>query len=82
MKFKRIITLLVLGSVGLILLVLAWVSLLSYHRSRIASAIIGKADGPESIVVANGNSCVILCVSAIIVIGLTIILLAIFRRKK
>ncbi len=82
MKFKRIITLLILGSVGIILIILAWISVINYRTEKIAAAVIGRADRPTSILVSDGNSCIILCASAIIVIGLTLILLLIFRRKK
>lgn len=82
MKFKRIITLLVLGAVGIVLLILAWTSVINYRTERMSVAIIGGADGPTRIFLSSGNPCVILCTAAIFVIGLTLVLLWIFRRKK
>ena len=82
MKFKRILTLLVLGSVGIILVILAWISVINYRTERMTAAVIGQADGPTSIIVRDGNSCIVLCVAAIFVIMLTLVLLLIFRRKK
>lgn len=82
MKFKRIITLLLLGSVGIILIILAWISVISYRTKKSATAVIGGADGPTMIIVSEGKSCIALCTIAFLVIGLTLVLLVIFRRKK
>lgn len=82
MKFKRIITLLVLSSIGMILLILAWISVVNYRMERVTSAVIGKADRPTYLLLCDGPSCIILCVSALLVIGLTLILLVIFRKRK
>ncbi len=82
MKFKRTITLLVLGSVGIILIILAWISVMNYRTKILTAAVIGSADGPTSIIVSDGNSCIVICTAAIFVIGLTMVLLVIFRRKK
>jgi Na+-transporting methylmalonyl-CoA/oxaloacetate decarboxylase beta subunit len=82
MKFKRIITLLVLGSVGIILIILSWISVMNLRAKKLAADVIGQADGPTSIIVSDGNSCIALCAAAIFVIGLTLVLLFIFRRKK
>ncbi len=82
MKFKRILTLLVLGSVGIILIILAWISVINYRTDRMTATVIGRADGPTSIFLCDGNSCIVLCAAALLVIGLTLVLLVIFRRKK
>jgi Na+-transporting methylmalonyl-CoA/oxaloacetate decarboxylase beta subunit len=82
MKFKRIITLLVLGSVGIILIILAWISVINFRTKKLTAAVIGQADGPTSIIVSDGNFCIAICAAAIFVIGLTLVLLYLFRRKK
>jgi Na+-transporting methylmalonyl-CoA/oxaloacetate decarboxylase beta subunit len=82
MKYKRIIALLLLGSVGIILIILAWISVINYRTQKMTAEVIGQADGPTSIIVSDGNSCIVLCAAAIFVIGLTLVLLVIFRRKK
>lgn len=82
MKSKRIITLLLLGSVGIILIILSWISVINYRTKKMTADVIGGADGPTSIIVSEGNSCIALCTVAFLVIGLTLVLLVIFRRKK
>ncbi len=82
MKLKRIITLLILSSLGIILIIQAWISVIDYRTKRITAGVIGSADGPTSIIIGNASSCILLCASAILVIGLTLVLLVLFRRKK
>ncbi|MDF2484810.1 MAG: hypothetical protein K0R46_978 [Herbinix sp.] len=83
MKVRRIITLLILSVTSISLIIFTWLDLQSaYRRIRINAHIIGKADGPTSILVMDSNYNYVLYGITIVIIAVTLLLSLLYRRKR
>ncbi len=83
MKTRRRIILLLLSIVSISLIIFSWLELNSAYRlDRMSTFIIGEADGPTSILVADTSHNYMLFGMTIIIIGITLVLSIIYGRKR
>ncbi|MDF2905548.1 MAG: hypothetical protein K0R34_869 [Herbinix sp.] len=83
MKTRRIITLLLLSVTSISLIIFTWLDLNSAYRiKRMSTFIIGQADGPTSILVADTSYNYVLYTITMIVIAITLLLSVIYGRKR
>lgn len=83
MKTRRIITLLLLSVASISLIIFSWLDLNSAYRvNRMSTFIIGEADGPTSVMIADTSYNYVLYGVSIIVIAITLILSFIYGRKR
>ncbi len=82
MKTRRIFTLLLLSVASISLIIFSWLDLnAAYRFDRMGTFIIGKVDGPTSILVADTSYNYVLYGISIIVVTITLVLSVIYRRK-
>jgi Na+-transporting methylmalonyl-CoA/oxaloacetate decarboxylase beta subunit len=83
MKTRRIFTLLLLSVASISLMIFTWMDLnAAYRFKRMSTFIIGEADGPTSILVADTSYNYVLYGMTIIVIAITLILSVVYGRKR
>ena len=83
MKTRRIITLLILSVASIMLIIFSWLDLNSVYRiNRMRTFIIGEADGPTSILVADTSYHYMLYGITVIVSAITLVFSVIYRRKN
>jgi Na+-transporting methylmalonyl-CoA/oxaloacetate decarboxylase beta subunit len=83
MKTRRIFTLLLLSVASISLMIFTWMDLnVAYRFKRMSTFIIGEADGPTSILVADTSYNYVLYGMTIIVIAITLILSVVYGRKR
>lgn len=83
MKTRRIFTLLILSIASISLIIFSWLDLnAAYRFNRMSTFIIGEADGPTSILVADTSYNYVLYGVSIIVISITLILSVVYGRKR
>lgn len=83
MKTRRIFTLLLLSVASISLIIFSWLDLnTAYRFNRMSTFIIGEADGPTCILVADTSYNYVLYGVSIIVITITLVLSVIYRRKR
>ena len=83
MKTRRIFTLLILSITSISLIIFSWLDLnAAYRFNRMSTFIIGEADGPTSILVADTSYNYVLYGVSIIVISITLILSVVYGRKR
>jgi Na+-transporting methylmalonyl-CoA/oxaloacetate decarboxylase beta subunit len=83
MKTRRIIILLLFSVASILLIIFSWMNLnTAYRINRMSTFIIGEADGPTSILVANTSYNYMLYGITVIVIIITLLLSVIYGRKR
>lgn len=83
MKTRRIFILLLFSVASISLIIFSWLDLNSAYRvNRMTTFIIGGADGPSSILVADTSYNYMLYGITVIVIAITLLLSVIYGRKR
>ena len=83
MKTRRILILLILSIISILLIIYTWLDISrSYRRLRLDNLIIGRADGPTSILVIDSSHNYLLYGITAAVILVTLILSLIYARKR
>ena len=83
MKSRRIMTLLILSVISIVLLIYTWMDLYRLiRRIKTGTDIIGHADGPTRILVADPSYNLLLYVVTAVIIIITIALFLYYKRRK
>ena len=83
MRTRRIFTLLLLSVASITLIIFSWLDLNNaYRNNRTSTYIIGEADGPTSILIADGLYNFELYGVSIVIIAITLVLSIIYGRKR
>ncbi len=83
MKTRRIMTLLLLSVASISLIIFSWLDLNSAYRiNRMSTFIIGQADGPTSVLVADTSYNYVLYGMTFVVIVITLILSLVYGRNR
>jgi hypothetical protein len=83
MKARRRITLSILGTAGIILLIISMLDIKDYfYRGQYNEDIIGSADRPTSILVMDRCDNYLLYAATAVIIIITIVLFIVFKCKK
>jgi Na+-transporting methylmalonyl-CoA/oxaloacetate decarboxylase beta subunit len=83
MKTRRIFILLLLSIASISLIIFCWLDLNAVYRfNRTSTFIIGEADGPTSILVADTSYNYVLYGISILVIAITLVLSIFYGKKR